>query len=144
MNTETVWWLEDDLEEELEPMSGTPCGVSQSSTIGTKDQTRVQEDLLREWFQVEAELGIADAVKVEEGDSMASHMRTETSTESLLAEWYLFEKIMEAEEQFPHSAFASGPRSPAFQEGMRAAMGATGERSAGRPSYPSDMCIDLY
>ena len=64
---ETVWWLENDLEEELELTSRTPCGVSQSSTIGTKDQTRVQEDLLREWFQVEAELGIADAVKVKRG-----------------------------------------------------------------------------
>ena len=63
---ETVWWLEDDLEEELELTSRTPWGVSQSSTIGTKDQTRVQEDLLREWFQVKAELGIADAVKVKE------------------------------------------------------------------------------
>ena len=101
---ETVWWLADNLEEELELMSGTPCGVRQSSTIGTKDQTRVQEDLLRQWFQVEAELGIADAVKVEEGDSMASHMRTETSTESLLAEWYLFEKIVEAEEQLDNMA----------------------------------------
>ena len=38
--------------------------------------------------------------------------------------------------QFPHSAFARGPRSPAFEERMWAAMGATGERSAGRPPYP--------
>ena len=35
--------------------------------------------------------------------------------------------------QFPHSAFARGPRSPAFEERMRAA---TGERSAGSPPYP--------
>ena len=82
-----VWWLEDDLEEELELTSRTPCGVSQSSTIGTKDQTRVHEDLLSEWFQVQAELGIADAVKVKKGDIVASHMRTETNTESLPAEW---------------------------------------------------------
>ena len=33
--------------------------------------------------------------------------------------------------QFPHSAFASGPRSPALEEGMRAAMGATRECCAG-------------
>ena len=38
--------------------------------------------------------------------------------------------------QIPHSAFARGPRSPAFEERMRAAMGATGERSPGRPPYP--------
>ena len=37
--------------------------------------------------------------------------------------------------EFPHSAFARGPRSPVFEERMRAAMGATGERSAGRPPY---------
>ena len=37
---------------------------------------------------------------------------------------------------FPHSAFARGPHSPAFEERMRAAMDATGERSAGRPPYP--------
>ena len=40
------------------------------------------------------------------------------------------------EGQFPHSAFARGPRSPAFEERMRVAMGATGKRSAGRPPYP--------
>ena len=33
--------------------------------------------------------------------------------------------------QFPHSAFARGPRSPALEEGMRAAMGATRERREG-------------
>ena len=37
--------------------------------------------------------------------------------------------------QFPHSAFARGPRSPVFEERMRVAMGATGERSAGRPPH---------
>ena len=46
--------------------------------------------------------------------------------------------------QFPHSAFALGPRSPAFGERMRAAMGATGERSAGRPHTQSGMCFDSY
>ena len=38
--------------------------------------------------------------------------------------------------QFPHLAFVRGPRSPALEERMRAAMGATEERSAGRPPYP--------
>ena len=38
--------------------------------------------------------------------------------------------------QFPHSAFVRGPGSPAFEERKCAAMGATGERSAGRPPYP--------
>ena len=38
--------------------------------------------------------------------------------------------------EFPHSAFVRGLRSPAFEERMRVAMGATGERSAGRPPYP--------
>ena len=33
--------------------------------------------------------------------------------------------------QFPHSAFARGPRSPALEEGMRVAMGATCECCAG-------------
>ena len=33
--------------------------------------------------------------------------------------------------QFPHSAFARGPHSPALEEGMRAAMGATREYCAG-------------
>ena len=33
--------------------------------------------------------------------------------------------------EFPHSAFARGPRSPALEEGMRAAMGATRERCEG-------------
>ena len=33
--------------------------------------------------------------------------------------------------QFPHSAFARGPRSPALEEGMRAAMGATHECCVG-------------
>ena len=69
-----------------------------------KIRQRLQEDLLREWFQVEAELDIAGALKVKKGDSMASHMRTETSTETLLAEWYLFEKITEAEEQLDNMA----------------------------------------
>ena len=35
------------------------------------------------------------------------------------------------DKQFPHSAFTRGPRSPALEEGMRAAMGATRERCAG-------------
>ena len=33
--------------------------------------------------------------------------------------------------EFPHSAFARGPRSPVLEEGMRAAMGATRECCAG-------------
>ena len=33
--------------------------------------------------------------------------------------------------QFPHSAFARGPRSPALEEGMRASVGATRECYAG-------------
>ena len=33
--------------------------------------------------------------------------------------------------EFPHSAFVRGPRSPALEKGMRAAMGATRECCAG-------------
>ena len=36
-----------------------------------------------------------------------------------------------AHQQFPHSALAREPRSPALEEGMRAAVGATRERCAG-------------
>ena len=43
-----------------------------------------------------------------------------------------------------NSAFACGPCSPAFEERMRAAMGATGERSVGRPHNQCGMCIDSY
>ena len=39
--------------------------------------------------------------------------------------------LPDSTKQFPHSAFARGPRSPALEEGMRAAMGATRERCEG-------------
>ena len=39
---------------------------------------------------------------------------------------------------------ARGPHTPAFEERMQATMGATGERSAGRPHTQSGMCIDSY
>ena len=42
---------------------------------------------------------------------------------------------LESFDQFPHSAFARGSRSPAFEGRMWAAMGATEECSAGRPLY---------
>ena len=95
---EELWWIEEDFEEESElesRMSG--CDQSTSST-SVEDQMKQQEDLLAEWSQIEAELGMMDVVKPA-GKNTSTYESTGMEMEAVLADWYLIEESLKAEEQ---------------------------------------------
>ena len=85
---ETLEWVEEDLEEEWELKSRISSSHHNSSSSST-------EDLLDEWYEIEAELGTTDFVQ----PAVTSSRSHEIKMEAALAEWQLLEEFQEAKLQ---------------------------------------------
>ena len=95
---EDLGWIEEDFEEESEFESGMSGNDQSASSTSVEDQMKQQEDLLAEWSQIEAELGIMDVVKPA-GKNTNTYESTGMEMEAVLADWYLIEESLKAEEQ---------------------------------------------
>ena len=89
-------WMEDDLEEEWERKYRSPNSYHDSSSSSTEDHRRLQEDLLAEWLQIEAELEASDIVQPARS-SMGIHENIDMKAEAAIAEWQSVEGSEEAE-----------------------------------------------
>ena len=89
-------WMEDDLEEEWERKYRSPNSYHDSSPSSTEDHRRLQEDLMAEWLQIEAELEASDIVQPARS-SMGIHESIDMKAEVAMAEWQLVEGSEEAE-----------------------------------------------
>ena len=71
-----------------------------SSTVNTKDQMGIRENLLADWFQIETGLRITGKTQPGEDDNgFGSSERTELKREAVPADWNLLEASLEGEEQ---------------------------------------------
>ena len=95
---EDLWWIEGDFEAELELELGKSCHEQNASSASIKDHIKKQEDLLAEWFKIEAELGTTDLVQPAVS-RRRSHENIEMESEAALAEWHLVELSLEAEKK---------------------------------------------
>ena len=92
----SLGWMEEDLEEEWERKSRSPSSYNDPLSSSTEDHGRLLEDLLAEWFEIEAELGASEALQPA-GSSMDIHESFDMKTAVEIAEWQLLEGSQETE-----------------------------------------------